>query len=700
MTLNKQEVKTIIVIGIIISLITGLLDISINISTRPSGLSSFSALLAPLSAATTFSLCLYLVLWFSVIYPMRNIVRLETIPLAVSFASFLAINITLLSLNRLIYSPLSNADSFKLFISVLCSLLISIGAYFTATFITKIPRYKNAASAFILSVPFLLAETAFFLWLNSYRMESFPRLSPFLFWTIFVLLLSFTTVLLHYLNRKFNIVRLIPPFAALVILSPILALALNKYFQSSPGQITKANNQFKHVILLTVDTLRADVLSCYGSEEVSTPNIDQLARDGILFTNAISPAPWTLPSLSSIMTGVSPIVHKVTKGNSQLDDNFHTLAEYMRGAGYFTSAIVYNGYLSHYSNLSQGFLQYRFFPNYSIGNSVGVKLLEKFLPREFESDTTTTGLTELAMEWITTNQDKDFFLWLHYYDPHVPYAPPSEFLPEGDPPPNIGTSFSEPWRIRGGEFAPTSTEKNWIRDLYLGEVRYVDDSIGKFLDHLKKLGLYDESLIVLTSDHGEEFWEHGGYEHGHSLFNEVIRVPLIIKLPESITSRAIDDNERPTISTAAGGKIEETVTTQSIMPTILDISGIEYDVDYLSSGSLRPFLKNQDSHIQEPVISAGLLYFEDQESVTFNGSKYIRFAETNREILYDLIRDPGERISVLNSSPQKAERARNILRNHTKVAEKIRENNGIASGKEVKFDQETKEKLKSLGYLQ
>jgi arylsulfatase A-like enzyme len=700
MTLYRQEVKTIIVIGIIISLITGLLDISINISSKPSGLSSFSALLAPLSAATIFSLCLYLVLWFLVIYAMGNIVRLETIPLAVSFASFLGITITLLSLNRLIYSPLSDADSFKLFISVLCSLLISIGAYFTATFITKIPRYRNAASAFILSVPFLLAETAFFLWLNSYRMESLLHLSPLLFRTIFVLILLFTVALIYYLNQKINIVKFILALAVLIILGPILALALNKYSGPSLDQFTKGNNQFKHVILLTVDTLRADVLSCYGSEEASTPNIDQLSKDGILFTNAISPAPWTLPSLSSIMTGVSPIVHKVTEGNSQLDGNFYTLAEHMKDAGYFTAAIVYNGYLSHYSNLSQGFLEYRFFPQYSIGNSVGVKLLEKFLPREFESDTTTTGLTELAMEWIATNQDKDFFLWLHYYDPHVPYSPPSEFLPEGEPPPNIGTSFSEPWRIRGGDFTPTSTEKKWIRDLYLGEVRYVDKSIGKFLDYLKKLGLYDESLIVFTSDHGEEFWEHGGYEHGHSLFNEVIRVPLIIKLPKSITSRAIDDNEGPTISTAASGKIDETVTTQSIMPTILDISGIEYDANYLSSGSLKPLLRNPDSHIQEPIISAGLLYFEDQESVTFNGSKYIRFTETNREILYDLIGDPGERISVLNSSPQKAERARNILRNHTKVAEKIRENNGIASGKVVEYDQETKEKLKSLGYLQ
>jgi arylsulfatase A-like enzyme len=454
------------------------------------------------------------------------------------------------------------------------------------------------------------------------------------------------------------------------------------------------------VILLTVDTLRADVLSCYGSEEVSTPNIDQLAKDGVLFTNAISPAPWTLPSFSSIMTGLSPLVHKTTKVNSQLPDNLSTLAERMRDSGYLTVAIVDNGFLSPHSNISQGFLEYNFFPRYSIGSSVGVKLLEQFFPKKFKLETTTTELTQEAVDWIASNRDKDFFLWLHYYDPHVPYSPPSEFLPEGDAPARIGNRFSDPFGIRSGNFAPSPIEKKWIRDLYLGEVRYVDDSIGKFLDSLKKLGLYDESLIVFTSDHGEEFWEHGGYEHGHSLFNEVIRVPLIIKLPNSMTSRAMDHNERPTISMAASGKIDETVTTQSIMPTILDISGIEYDADYLSSGSLGPLLKNSNNHIQEPIISAGLLYFEDQESVTFNGSKYIRFMETNREILYDLIRDPGERISVLNSSPQKAERARNILRKHTRVAEKIRENNGIVSGKGVEFDQGTKEKLKSLGYLQ
>jgi arylsulfatase A-like enzyme len=192
-------------------------------------------------------------------------------------------------------------------------------------------------------------------------------------------------------------------------------------------------------------------------------------------------------------------------------------------------------------------------------------------------------------------------------------------------------------------------------------------------------------LIILTSDHGEEFWEHGGYEHGHTLYNELLWVPLIIKLPQS----------------ASKGQISTAVSTQSIMPTVLDVCGIDYDSKYLSAESLSSLWRHNPNAFQRPMISTGVLYYEDRESVIFDGLKYIRSLLTNREeLFYDLTRIPQEQISTLSSSPDKVQRARNTLREHNQASAKLRDHYGVTDGEEIKFDKEIARQLKSLGYIQ
>ena len=240
----------------------------------------------------------------------------------------------------------------------------------------------------------------------------------------------------------------------------------------------------------------------------------------------------------------------------------------MREAGYRTAATGDNSLLKPAHNLTQGFEDYNFFPKRSMGGSFGAVLLET--RRRFQPEVSTEGLTDLFADGVRANRKNDFFLWFHYYDPHGPYAPPPRFLPEESPEPGVGTHFDRSKEVRGGQFVPSLQERDWIRKLYESEVRYVDQSIGKLLVILDQLELYRDSLIIFTSDHGEEFWEHAGLGHGHSLHDELLWVPLIIKLPQE----------------ASRGQISTPVDTTSLTPTVLELCGISCRADGFSAGSL------------------------------------------------------------------------------------------------------------------
>lgn len=673
------------IIGCVLSLSMGFLDVAISMLSEPPGFSSFPRVLPPLVATIGVFFLIYLILWFLIASPLGYFLKLETTPLALSLALFLGMIFTLGSLNNLIRFSLSPTEILQLFLLVLIAFSISIGAYFTTEAVVHTLNDRHAALFFSLTLPFMLAEMFVFIWLCIYRYWEPFQSMPFLGISIGILILLFTITLFHRIGQKMGIARSLTTLMTLVVLSPLMTLVATKDSKVSAEGFKETAHQIKHVILITVDTLRADVLSSYNHQGASTPHIDQLAKDGILFTYAISAAPWTLPAVASIMTGLSPSVHMMRRQESRLPDSLPTLAEYMRDAGYFTAAIGYNHFLTSKHNISQGFLEYNFFPKPSIGSSFGARLLQRLFPNQVPLKPSTHDLTKLAIQWLEANYEKDSFLWIHYYDPHLPYTPPADHLPTMEPPPAIGTKFSRLEAIRTGLFVPSLTERKWIKALYEAEVRYVDDNIRELLDTLKRLNIYNESLIILTSDHGEEFWEHGGYEHGHTLYNELLWVPLIIKLPQS----------------ASKGQISTAVSTQSIMPTVLDVCGIDYDSKYLSAESLSSLWRHNPNAFQRPMISTGVLYYEDRESVIFDGLKYIRSLLTNREeLFYDLTRIPQEQISTLSSSPDKVQRARNTLREHNQASAKLRDHYGVTDGEEIKFDKEIARQLKSLGYIQ
>lgn len=664
-----------IYIAIVLSMSVGFIDLTIDILAGQAKAVPFKALIMSLAVTIGVFSLVYVALWFLVAERIGRKFKLQDIPLAISIALFIGVFFLFGSIHDLIIFSLSTAEVLKIFMVVVLSSIIAMIVYFAAKAISEVPGYSKTAIAFVFTTPFLIAEFA---------LISLSSLSPFLTIVCFLLSALLTIFLFYRLSSKIRTQLLITVFGAILVLAPLSGFVTSGNTPSEAGFLL-TEHKVKRIILITVDSLRADFVSAYNDRTPATTHIDRLADEGIVFTRVISPAPWTLPSLSSLMTGLSPEVHMTRGKNSKLPDSLHTLAEYMRDNGYVTGAIVVNPYLKLPYNLSQGFLHYDVYPKALIGNSFGSRLLKKIFARRFRQDLTTSDLTDLAIDWLKLKQRKDCFLWVHYLDPHMPYAPPDEFLPKGKAPATIGTNFNRlSSDIRGGFFTPSLFEREWIRKLYDGEVRYVDKSISRLLDTLKQLNIYDDSLIILASDHGEEIWEHGSFEHGHSLYNELLWVPLIIKLPLS----------------SSKGRINNMVQTHSVMPTVLDICGITYDSEHLSAASLTPLWKgNPRTFDERPIVSSGLLYYEDREALIFNGLKYVHYLVTNREELYDLNRDPKEQFNIANVNPGIIDKAQDIIKKYHAQAKGLRDYHQIGKGTEIELDQKTMQELKSLGYV-
>jgi len=447
----------------------------------------------------------------------------------------------------------------------------------------------------------------------------------------------------------------------------------------------------RHIVLLTIDTLRRDALSVYGGA-IPTPNLDALAADSVLFTNAYSPAPWTLPSFVSIFTGVSPWVHRTTKRNQVVPVGLPTLARRLAESGYLTSGIGYNFYLTPRASrgvLNRGFAEYNFYPKYHSPRTAALEILAPRHPGLFDLDATTDDLTGLAGDWVRRHKSLDFLFWLHYHDPHIPYRPPGSFYPPGQPYAAIGREHNAKSLedFRTGFLPPTPEAAEWLKALYRGEVRYVDDRIGSFISMLKDAGVYDDALIVLFSDHGEELLDHGGIDHGHTLYNELLRVPLAFKLPGS----------------AARGEVDAVVSTVSILPTVLDLAGVDFLPETLSGRSLVPYWSEDPgdgSTGDQVVFSTGTFIFEERESVVFDGWKYIHSLVSGREELYNLGADPSERLNLAVTDAGRIAKARILLRANQADGERLRKHYGLTRSTEgIELTEAEQRLLRSLGYV-
>lgn len=485
--------------------------------------------------------------------------------------------------------------------------------------------------------------------------------------------------------------------ALLVCLSPVAEPYVTGRKILGSNSRSADDHPIPRVILLSIDTLRADALGVYSSDARETPHLDALAADSVVFDNAFSSSSWTYPALSSMMTGLSPWTHLTIKISKSLSKEVETLAESLSNAGYFAQAIGSNPLLIPVLNLNQGFADYDFYPRSRPFGTFPTRIFNFLFKGYFRVDANTEELATIAINWIDENARNNFFLWLHFFDPHGPYEPPEEFYPEGIPEnfdftgEGLGRSLVRtqahwsPSVLEDANYEPSS-KKDWIRALYLAEVRYVDDNVGRLVETLKDRGLYEDTLIIVTSDHGEEFWDHGLWGHGHTLYNETIRVPLLIKMPGS----------------AVKGRRDEYVTTQSIAATICELLRIDSPVDQYEAGSLAELLKDKrDAYDEKPIFSMGLLYGKNQESVIVDGNKYSRTADRAERWLFDLKADPPEKISLVTREPELSDSLDQLLNYQVRQARARRRALGLdEGGPDIEMDPQTLEKLRELGYIQ
>jgi arylsulfatase A-like enzyme/tetratricopeptide (TPR) repeat protein len=353
----------------------------------------------------------------------------------------------------------------------------------------------------------------------------------------------------------------------------------------------------RSVVLISIDTCRADRLGCYGHPSAATPNVDAVARDGVTFLLARTTNPITLPAHCSMMTGLIPPQHGVHDNRTyRLAASNVTLAEIMRDNGYSTAAFVGAFPLDSIMGLDQGFDVYD--DHYTMGGAGRVANERKAME-----------VSTSAIEWLQNNHEDPFFLFVHYFDPHAPYEPPEPFASRhaGDP--------------------------------YLGEIAYTDHAIGRVIDELKRLDLYDSSLIVITADHGESLGEHEELTHAFFVYNSTMRVPLIIKAPGCV----------------AGREVTEPTSVTDIAPTVLAALGME----------ARDAQRGMD--LAEHLWGAGAtsperpLYGESVVPTVFGCNplrgvvqgKWHYIWSKNPE-LYDLSRDPGEQHDMIDREAERA----------------------------------------------
>ena len=424
-------------------------------------------------------------------------------------------------------------------------------------------------------------------------------------------------------------------FNPLIVIPLLVLLVLWAGWRLLPSHF--ASKDLCNVLLISIDTCRADYLGCYGSSLQATPNIDSFAREGFLFSNAYSPVPITLPAHSSMLTGTIPPYHGVRDNNDyKLAESNETLAEILRSNGYTTAAVI-GAFVMHCKfGLQQGFEYY---------NS------------NFEKSRSSIGINErraeevnhFAIEWLEKNKNKRFFLFLHYFDPHAVYEPPEPFA----------SKFKE--------------------NPYAGEIAYTDHCIGQVLRKLKEEGLYESTLIIITSDHGEMLGEHGAVSHAYFIYQSALRVPLIFRIPDQENGKRID---------APVGLID-------IVPTVCGTLGIEVPDQAQGEDLSRYFKKN---HIP---VKDRRLYCESLTPTKYGASPLLgvvtdrwKYIHTVRPELYDIIEDPGEAVNLIKQQPEMVWALQDHLR---KTVESSARNE--KSGTRITLDQEDISRLESLGYV-
>lgn len=378
----------------------------------------------------------------------------------------------------------------------------------------------------------------------------------------------------------------------------------------SDSRLVAAGSPHTRVLLVTIDTLRADHVGAYGGP-VPTRAIDGLAYTGALLTDAFTPTPSTLPAHASLLTGLHPWHHRVLDNAIPLPDGVRTIAELARAAGFASAAFVSSYVLHERFGLARGFDTYHFAPR------------ERYRWRGEERPafwTRGSETTDAALAWLGKHRDEPFFVWVHYFDPHSPYEAPAGFE----------RPSSERVALDDKQLPPGVASLTALSDMiraYRAEVVYTDAELGRLLEGLRSLGLFEATAIVVTADHGEGLGDHGVLEHGENLFDELVRVPLVIRAPGVPPGRRL------------GGAVQ----LEDLAPTLLALLGIPSPGD-LDGFDLMPWVRGEVAAPPRDAVLGRRKPYRDRPDHFYErhgSAKWIGSLESGG-VVYDLARDPNE----------------------------------------------------------
>lgn len=525
------------------------------------------------------------------------------------------------------------------------------------------------------------------------------------------ILLFFTVYYLLEFSKKFSLpIKIVEGGLILTgIFFIILSITQNKATPSQKANVTVLNKQEvlskekPNILLITPDTLRADRLSCYGQNNFETKAIDSIAQKGVLFKNAQAPAPWTMSSFASMLTSQYPSVHGGVKdgftGLTKVSKNVVWLAQILKEAGYTTQAYTINPYLNKMYGFNKGFDEYYHLGRNIVSDEEKETLGEQriaFLWKSFFQEELGTRfsanrniiINQKALNWLDKNTKSPFFLWVHYLDPHMPYEREKAY--------NLDKKYNGPLKddrivrslvmltIITGSYKLNQADKDYLKSIYDEEVLYIDENVGKILKKLEDLNIMDNTLVIFASDHGEELWDHGEFGHGHTLYKELLDVPLILKYPKMLPQGKI---------------LENTISLIDLMPTILEIAGIKHDAD-LAGKSLIPLIQEKEEE-NRTVFAEAVGRREKRKAIITDRYKFIYFPESQAAELYDLLNDPQEKINLVNDKPELAARLKTQLLNWIEECQKKADKLNKGEGPEqIKINNEIRNELRALGYIQ
>lgn len=413
--------------------------------------------------------------------------------------------------------------------------------------------------------------------------------------------------------------------------------------------VRRERDQRRNLVLVSLDTVRADHVLTEAFGEALTPSLDSLAAEGAIFEQVVAPYNSTTASHMTLLTGVYPALHRVNYPAFTLPQSIPTLAEILSHRGYQTAAVTENAMITANAGFARGFDSYR--ENRSVLEAAG------------DVDATFGD----GGRWLETHADERFFLFLHTYEAHAPYKPKGDTLEGLEPVPQE-------------EQAKNRFAMN--RRQYAAEIRYTDQIFGKLIDDLERLDLLDDTIIVVTSDHGEEFGEHGGLGHSKTLYDEVLRVPLVVWAPGLVS---------------AGRRIAEQISLVDVTPTLLDLLGVQAPAG-LHGVSLRGLLNGEEQPLDEVRFAEGLNQETPRRRLLVARTKDYKWIQLEGDPepseVYDLRTDPGEKNP--SKDPALIARGRDLIARYRALEGGPKP----APSPDRALDPATQRKLEALGYVE